>query len=72
MLQLTCYQNLQLQTHFISTKLAFDRNNPMNFRLLKPFFDNVLLEHDGLPCVLPPAVYLDLGHLHETLGDSGL
>ena len=28
-------------------------------RLLKPFFDNVLLEHDGLPHVLPLAVHLD-------------
>ena len=31
----------------------------LSLRLLKPFFDNVLLEHGGLPHVLPLAVHLD-------------
>ena len=29
-------------------------------RLLKHFFDNVLLEHVGLICVLPLAIHLDI------------
>ena len=32
-------------------------------------FDNVLLEHGVLPCVLPVAVYLDLGHFLGNLSD---
>ena len=35
-------------------------------------FDNVLLEHGELPCVLPLAVHLDLGHLLNTLRYLGL
>ena len=31
----------------------------LSLRLLKSFFDNVLLEHVGLPHVLPFVVYLD-------------
>ena len=34
--------------------------------------DNVLLEQGGLPCVLPFVVHLDLGHLPDTQGFSGL
>ena len=34
--------------------------------------DNVLLDHGGLPCVLPFAVHLDLGHLPDTQGYLGL
>ena len=34
--------------------------------------DNVLLEHVGLPCVLPFAVHLDLGHFPDTQGYLGL
>ena len=33
---------------------------------------DVLLEHVGLPCVLPFAVHLDLGHLPDTQGYFGL
>ena len=33
---------------------------------------NVLLEHVGLPCVLPIAVHLDLGHITDTQDHSGL
>ena len=33
---------------------------------------NVLLDHGGLPCVLPFAVHLDLGHLPDTQGYLGL
>ena len=35
------------------------------FRLLKPYFDNVILEHAGLPHVLPLAVQLDLFALNR-------
>ena len=42
----------------------------MFFLLL--FFDNVLLEHGELPCVLPLAVHLDLEHLPNTQGYLGL
>ena len=35
-----------------------DHSLSLRFRLLKPFFDNVLLEHGGLPHVLPLAVHL--------------
>ena len=31
----------------------------LSLRLLKPFFDNILLEHAGLPNVLPLALQLD-------------
>ena len=31
----------------------------MTHNYLKPFFDNVFLEHGGLPHVLPLAVHLD-------------
>ena len=30
----------------------------LSLRLLKPLFDNILLEHGGLPHVLPLAVHL--------------
>ena len=33
--------------------------NSLSLRLFKPFFDNVLLEHGGLPNVLPLPVHLD-------------
>ena len=39
---------------------------------LKPFFDNVLLPHGGLPNVLPLSVHLDLEHLPNTQGYLGL
>ena len=39
---------------------------------LKTFFYNVLLELGGLPHVLPLAVHLDLGHLPDTQGYSGI
>ena len=32
----------------------------LSLRHLKPFFDNVLLDHGGLPHVLPPAVHLNI------------
>ena len=35
-----------------------DHSNSISQRLLKHFFDNVLLEHVGLICVLPLAVRL--------------
>ena len=34
----------------------------------KSVLDIVLLEHGELPCVLPCAVHLDLGHLPDTQG----
>ena len=39
---------------------------------VKTVLDNVLLDHGGLPCVLPFAVHLDLGHLPDTQGYLGL
>ena len=38
----------------------------LSLRLLKPFFDNVLLEHGGLSHVLPLAVYLVVHKILET------
>ena len=38
----------------------------------KIVLDNVLHEHSGLPCVLPFAVQLDLGHPPDTQGYLGL
>ena len=35
---------------------------------VKTVLDNVLLDHGGLPCVLPFTVHLDLGHHHDTQG----
>ena len=35
---------------------------------LGTYYDNVLLELGQLPCVLPLAVHLDLGHLPDTQG----
>ena len=38
---------------------GYQLDHLLSLRLLKPFFDNVLLEHGGLPQVLPLAVHLD-------------
>ena len=35
---------------------------------VKIVLDNVLLDHGGLPYVLPFTVHLDLGHHHDTQG----
>ena len=57
-----------------STRLVVDRDKPRIYnvgtgdsmdlllllRLLKPFFHYLLLEHGGVPHVLPLAVHLDL------------
>ena len=47
-------------------------NHVIPLRPFKTVLDNVLLYHDGLPCVLPFLVYLDLGHLPDTQGYLGL
>ena len=47
-----------LGTSFIDSGYQLDS---LSFRLLKPFFDNVLLEHVGLPHVLPLAAHLAVG-----------
>ena len=41
-------------------------------RLLRSLFNKVLLEDGELPCVLPLAVQLDLGHLPDNQGYLGL
>ena len=38
---------------------GYKLDHSLSLRLLKPFFDNVLLEHVSLPHVLPLAVHLD-------------
>ena len=45
----------------IQDQTRVDRDKPRNseFGLLKHFFDNVLLEHDGLTHVFPHAAHLD-------------
>ena len=37
---------------------GYKLDHSLSLRLLKPFFDNVLLEHVSLPHVLPLAVHL--------------
>ena len=39
---------------------GYQLDNLLSLRLLKPFGDNVLLEHGGLSHVHPLAVHLDL------------
>ena len=39
---------------------------------VKTVLDNVLLDHGGLPCVLPCAVLPDLGHPPDTQEYLGL
>ena len=57
------------------SRIAFDKDKPVNLKyglgmtqgyqlthslsLLKPLFDIVLVEHGGLPNVLPPALHLE-------------
>ena len=38
---------------------GYQRDHSLSQRVLKHFFENVLLEHVGLICVLPLAVHLD-------------
>jgi len=73
---------------YILTGLVLDRDKPgiriwtygvgmtwgywLSLRLIKSVPDNVLLEYGGLPCVLSFAVHLDLGHLPDTQGSSGM
>ena len=40
----------------------------LQLRLFRCVFDNVILEHGEIPCVLPLAVHLDLGHLPDNQG----
>ena len=42
---------------------GYQLDHSQSLRLLKTFVDNVLLEHGGLPNVLPLAVHLDQGLL---------
>ena len=44
----------------------------LQLRLFRCVFDNVILEHGELPCVLPLAVHLDFGHLPDNQGYLGL
>ena len=39
---------------------------------IKTVLDNVLLDHGGLPCLLPITVHLNLGHPPDTQGYLGL
>ena len=45
---------------------GYQLDQSLSLRLIKIVLDDVLLEHGGLPCVLPFAVHLDLGHLPDT------
>ena len=38
---------------------GYQLDHLLSLRLLKHFFDNILLEHVGLPYVLPLAIHLD-------------
>ena len=61
------------QTH-LKYYLGLPFGHPLHsvsLRLIKSDLDKVLLEHGGLPCVLPFAVHVDLEHL-ETQGYLGL
>ena len=49
-----------------------DLNHVIPLRPFKTVLHNVLLDHGGLPCVLPFTVHLDLGHLPDTQGYLGL
>ena len=49
---------------------GFYLNHLIQLRPFKSVFDNVLLEHGGLPFVLPFSVHLDLEHLPDTVGAS--
>ena len=61
-------RNLELGLWFIDFGLlllteddsgqGYQLDHSLSQRLLKHLFDNVLLEHVGLVCVLPPAVHL--------------
>ena len=50
---------------------SYQLDQSLSLRLFKSVLDNVLLEHGGLPCVLPFSVHLDLGQLPDTQGYSG-
>ena len=62
-LSLTTWDNLG---HFAVTKGALSEpyNPTHNFETV---LYNVLVDHCGLPCVLPLSVHLDLEHLPDTL-----
>ena len=51
---------------------GFYLNHLIPLRPFKSVFDNVLLEHGGLHCVLPFAVHTDLGHPPDTQEYLGL
>ena len=46
---------------------GFYLNNIIPLRPFESVLDNVLLDHGGLPCILPFTVHLDLEHLPDTL-----
>ena len=51
---------------------GFYLNHLIPLRPFKCVFDNVPLEHGGLPFIPPYAVHLDLQHLPDTQGYLGL
>ena len=55
----TFFQHLTCQELFINLVTTTDMTVFMTHDHFKPFFDNVFLEHDGPPNVLPLAVNLD-------------
>ena len=47
---------------------GYQLDHSLSRRLLKHFFDNVLLEHGGLICVLPLAVHLFFFYTEQVRG----
>ena len=56
----------QGQARISDLEQGYHLYHSLSLRLSKTIFDNVLLNHGGLPHVLTLSVYLDLGHLPDT------
>ena len=49
---------------------GYQLDHQLSLRLLEPFFDNLLLEHGGLPGILSFAVHLDIFVLNVVVTSS--
>ena len=68
------FLNVKLDRGSIRSSLMYGLGTPYRlvfFKGPKKNIDDVLLEHVGLPHVLPPTVHLDLEHLPKTQGVIG-